>query len=214
MNVDIVCSSTNHPIFPRLLEWKTKNQPKNNINIVNSTDQLKDGGEILFLISCSEILTKELIEKYKYALLIHASDLPRGRGWSPHIWQILEGNTNITVSLLEVAEGVDTGRIWKKKSFHVESTDLFDEINDKLFKTELMLMDFAMSNIHSIEPKKQSLDIPPTYYRKRTSDDSQLDIDKSIRENFNLLRICDTERYPAFFWIDGVKYKVSIQKDE
>ena len=35
---------------------------------------------------------------------------------------------------------------------------------------------------------------------KRTPADSEIDPGKSILEQFNLLRIVDSERYPAFFY--------------
>ena len=37
---------------------------------------------------------------------------------------------------------------------------------------------------------------------------------KSIDEQFNLLRVCDNERYPAFFYKDGVKYILKINKEK
>ena len=40
---------------------------------------------------------------------------------------------------------------------------------------------------------------------RRSKKDSELNPKKSILENFNLLRVCDNENYPAFF-----KYKNEI----
>ena len=37
------------------------------------------------------------------------------------------------------------------------------------------------------------------FYSKRTPKDSELDINKSIKDQFNLLRICNNEQFPAFF---------------
>ena len=45
-------------------------------------------------------------------------------------------------------------------------------------------------------------------------DDSELDINKSINSQFNLLRICDNKRYPAFFRKHGFTYKLQIEKVE
>ena len=51
-----------------------------------------------------------------------------------------------------------------------------------------------------------------TYFRKRTQDDSEMDLNKTLGEQFNLLRVCDNERYPAFFIKNGVKYFLKIYK--
>jgi methionyl-tRNA formyltransferase len=137
--------------------------------------------------------------------------LPRGRGWSPHIWQILEGRNNIKVSLLEAEDSIDTGAIWAQREFFLEGHELADEINNKLFKVELELLDFAMKNLTSVRPRAQT-ELGATYYSKRTPADNQLDPDKTIAEQFNLLRIADGKRYPAFFDWKGQRYLVLIKK--
>ena len=53
-----------------------------------------------------------------------------------------------------------------------------------------------------------------TFYDKRGPKDSQLSIDKSLKEQFNLLRVCDNERYPAFFYLNDKKYVLKIFKED
>jgi methionyl-tRNA formyltransferase len=180
------------------------------IALVRKKDQVVSG-DILFLISCHEIIDENTRAKFKKTLVIHASDLPHGRGWSPLIWQILEGRQNITVSLLEAQAGVDSGDIWKQQKIYIEKTDLFEDINRKLFGAEIELMQYAVDNFGSIIPQKQD-SREPTYYPKRSPKDSELDPDKTIAENFNLLRVCDPERYPAYFTLYGVRYGLQIKK--
>ena len=40
--------------------------------------------------------------------MIHESDLPHGKGWSPIQWQILEGSDSITITLLDAEDKVDS----------------------------------------------------------------------------------------------------------
>ena len=51
-----------------------------------------------------------------------------------------------------------------------------------------------------------------TYYKRRKPVDSELDISRPIRDQLNLLRVVDNERYPAFFYAHGQKYKLTIEK--
>ena len=74
-------------------------------------------------------------------------------------------------------------------------------------------MDYAVDNFGSVRPRLQSEE-PPTYYRKRTPEDSRLDPDKSIAEQFDLLRVADEERYPAFMDYRGHRYKIVMTKVE
>ena len=49
-----------------------------------------------------------------------------------------------------------------------------------------------------------------TYYKRRLPEDSEIDIEKSIKKNFNLLRVVDNEKYPAFFYYKGKKFIIKI----
>jgi len=210
MKISILCSSIDHPVFPWVTAWQQAKENIHAIELVTSTQELT-GGDILFLISSHEIVTKKVLKQYAASLVIHASDLPEGRGWSPHIWQIIEGRRNITVSILEAEEKFDTGAIWQKKSFHLEGHELFDEINEQLFKIELDLMDFAIENIGKLAPIPQKK-YSQTYYRKRTLNDSRIDPEKSIVEQFGLLRVADPTRFPAFMDYCGFRYRIKLEK--
>jgi methionyl-tRNA formyltransferase len=52
-----------------------------------------------------------------------------------------------------------------------------------------------------------------SFYPRRGPKDSQLDPEKSIKDQFNLLRVVDNERYPAWFELAGQKYTIEIKKN-
>ncbi len=79
MKITIICSSKTHPIYPYLQEWMKKKSSVHEVDLVVKSYDLQ-GGDILFLISCNEIIEKETRSKYKRCLVIHASDVPKGRG--------------------------------------------------------------------------------------------------------------------------------------
>lgn len=211
MKISILCTDPLHPVVERLHEWvKSMTVKQNMVSLVFDKADLL-GGDILFLVSCSQMVGDDERAKYKSILVLHASDLPKRRGWSPHIWSILDGENEITVSLLEATEPVDTGLIWLKTSFLLEGHELLDEINKKLFDAEIFLMTCAVNQVKDIRPSKQTGEAG-SYMKKRTPADSEIDPQKSILEQFNLLRIVDSERYPAFFYHQGYKYQIKIEK--
>lgn len=212
MKISILCTNLSHPVFPHLVRWVSVRSKNNEIELVDNKKRLS-GGDLLFLISCNELIDKNIRALYQSTLVIHASDLPNGRGWSPQVWQILEGKSRITVTLLEAEEAVDSGAVWTKISFDLEGHELWDEINDRLFAVELQLMDFAVDNFGTIKPVPQE-QIKTSHYQKRIPGDSRLDPDKTISQQFELLRVCDPERFPAFFEYRGYKYKIILQKCE
>ena len=211
MNITILCSSANHPVNTMLQEWISKQEERHEISLARSKRELLPG-DLLFLISCSEILTAEDRGKFHKTLVVHASDLPKGRGWSPHVWEVSSGCDEITVTLLEAEEKVDTGDIWRKVCVTIPRHALYDEINMLLFKAESDLMDFAVDSFWDVEPQPQCSSAQPSYYRIRTPADSEIDPAQSLADQFNLLRVCDPVRFPAFFVLCGQRYKVTIEK--
>lgn len=207
MKIAIVCSSADHPINAHLSRWV--DGKGGGIPILRKASELT-GGDILFLISCSEIITDAQRAGYRHVLVIHASDLPRGRGWSPYVWDIVNGASRITVSLLNAEGAVDSGDIWHQVSFDLEGHELHDEINEKLFAAELELMDWAVENCDTARPRAQ--DGEPSYWPKRTPEHSRIEAGQSFAEVFDLLRVCDPARYPAFVEHRGAKYAVHLRK--
>jgi methionyl-tRNA formyltransferase len=212
LKIAILCSDATHPVYPSLQQWAEHYsiEHEHEVQLAQCKAELL-GGDILFLISCHEIIGQDVRELYKAALVIHASEPPQGRGWSPHIWQILEGKNKIPVTLLEAEDQVDCGPIWTQATLNLEGHETSDEINQLLFQVELELMDFAVNNFGKVIPKQQD-QREPTYYRKRVPEDSKLDPNRSIADQFDLVRVSDPNRFPAFFDFRGHRYTLTITK--
>lgn len=210
MKISIICSDPAHPVNKYLLQWIDRHSNNHKIELIRKKSELTEGS-ILFLVSCGEILTESDRASYNISLVLHASDLPRGRGWSPHIWELADGATSITLSLIEAHNKVDSGNVWKKIHISVPITDLWDEINHLLFMTELELMDFALKSYGNIESQQQST-VGVSYFRLRTLEDSRIDAEKTIAAQFDLIRVCDPVRFPAFFEHRGQKYTLKLEK--
>ncbi|MBC3410850.1 UDP-glucuronic acid dehydrogenase [Pseudomonas sp. SWRI51] len=209
--ITILCSDARHPVNNMLAVWQQRQAAVHDVSLCRKKSELGEG-DILFLISCAEIISQSDLQSFNKALVLHASDLPQGRGWSPHIWELVGGARHITLSLLEAAQQVDSGAIWAKKVIPVPADALFDEINDLLFAAEAELMDFAVENFASGVAKPQSEDLHAGYYRKRTPEDSEIDPHSSLAEQFDLIRVCDPQRFPAFFRLHGKTYKLILEK--
>jgi len=211
MDITILCTEPNHPVVKRLRSWvEEMTLIGHSVILVFAMVDLQ-GGDLLFLVSCSQLIREDDRKKYKATLVLHASDLPKGRGWSPYIWEILYGSNQLTVSLFEANETVDSGVIWLKRKFTLEGHELLPEINEKLFDAELYLMSQAVEQFEIIKPFSQFGE-PGPFLSKRSPEDSRLDPDKSIAEQFDLLRVVDSDRYPAFFDFRGKRYVIKIEK--
>lgn len=211
MNISILSSDPAHPVVPWLRQWQLGMAKDGHQVAVHFRKQDLAGGDVLFLVSCSEIISAIERRKFTAVLVLHASDLPRGRGWSPHIWSIAAGSNEVTLCLIEAADPVDSGPVWLKVQWQLEGHELLDEINETLFRRELELMTEAVRRFGRIAPVPQSGE-PGGYLRRRTPEDSRLDVHKTLAEQFDLLRVVDNQRFPAFFDHRGKRYLIRIEK--
>lgn len=207
--VSVLCSDPAHPVNAWLERWASENAARANIAILRDKAELTSG-DFLFLISCHQIIGADIRAAFRHTLVIHASDLPKGRGWSPMLWEALGGADQITVSLLNAEDGVDSGDVWQKRRFALDGTELLDELNAKLFDFELELMDWALTHCDSAAPEPQTGE--PSSWPRRTPADSEIDPETPLSESFDTIRLSDPDRYPAVFTHRGVRYAIRLEK--
>jgi methionyl-tRNA formyltransferase len=171
-------------------------------------------GDLCFMLSCGQIVKKEVLQRNRNNLVVHASELPKGKGWSPLTWQILEGSSEIPVTLFEAKEVVDSGEIYSQEALNFSGHELIGELRKTLADSIIRMCCHFVKTYPDIlktaKPQKGTNSI----YKKRHQQDSRIDPQKSIAEQFNLLRIVDNECYTAFFEIHGQRYVLQIKKAE
>ena len=165
-------------------------------------------GDILVLLSCEQKFLK--LDLNQHNLVVHESYLPKGKGWSPLTWQILEGKNEIPVTLFEATEKIDSGEIYFQEVIHFEGHELVDEIRQAQGETTIHLVMTFIENYPNVSGKKQFGE--STFYGRRKKSDSKLDVNRSILSQFDLLRVVDNDQYPAFFELKGHTYKIYIEK--
>jgi methionyl-tRNA formyltransferase len=169
-----------------------------------------DGFDVVFILGYTKILSSDFLSQNSLNLVVHESDLPDGKGFAPIQWQLLQGNNEIIISLLEAHELVDSGDILLQSKISFDGTELYDDIRKKQAKATFSIIDDFMELYPNYERQKQIGD--GSFYSKRRPKDGELNIDKSIRDNFNLLRIGNNDGWPSFFFYKGKKYIIKIFK--
>jgi len=169
--------------------------------------------DFCFCLSFSRIVKKEIRGRFDHTLVVHASDLPAGKGWSPLSWQILEGKNQIIVSLFEADDIVDSGPIYAQRYIDFEGYELIDGLRKKLADITSELCSWFISEYPRSSNRPKIQKGTPSFYSRRSPNDSQLDVGKTIAEQFNLLRIVDNQAYPAFFEWKGRRFVLTIRDD-
>jgi len=179
------------------------------VHLARSSEEVRPGW-INFFLGCTRIVNEAILNKNKHNLVIHESDLPKGKGFAPMAWQILEGQDKIPVCLIEAATDVDSGRIWLKDQIILSGAELCEDWRKLQGNKTIELCLRFVSEYQLLNPIEQWGD--STYYIRRRPADSEINPDKTIREQMNLLRIVDNVRYPGFFYINGSKYEIQIKR--
>ncbi len=191
-----------------LLEWLADGHE---VRWAHDAEALPEG-DICFFLSYGKIVNAGLLAKNKNNLVVHESDLPKGRGWSPLTWQVLEGAKSIPVTLFEAADKVDSGPIYLQEKIDLHGSELIEDLRCLQANSTNHLCRVFVAGYPHILNKAHAQNGDATYYRRRYPVDSQLDPDKTVREQFNLLRVSDNLRYPVWFELDGNKYRLKIEK--
>ncbi len=192
-----------------LLNYNFSQKKKYRIKITKNHKSIKNE-DLVFILSYTKILPESFLKKNKLNLIVHASRLPKDRGFAPVQYQVLRGKNNIDISLLIASKNVDTGDIFLRQKFKLNKNDLSEEIREKQAKATFDIIKKFLNqypNINSFKQKGRS-----TFNKRRYSDSNKLNVHKSLKSQFNILRISDNEKYPAQFKISNTNYILKIYK--
>lgn len=181
------------------------------VNWVSNADELP-GGDLCFFLSYGRIVGAEIRGRYRNCLVVHASDLPKGDGWSPASWLILEGAERIPVTLLEAVDQVDAGPIYSQEWLELDGTELIDDLHALLADATVRLArNFVAGYPDTLLEAREQTGEPSSYPRRRPKD-SEVDPSRPLAELFNHLRIADNDHYPVYFRHLNAEYRLRINR--
>jgi methionyl-tRNA formyltransferase len=203
-----ILTSLNQWFVPYAIKLK---EEIDNSELFFSHKEIDQTYSIVFILGYHKIIEKQYLDLHQHNIVVHESALPLGKGWAPMFWQVLEEKSSIPFTMFEAGLGIDDGDIYMQKDLVLTGYELNNELREKQAKHTInMCLDFLTNyDNHKVAKKQKGKE---TFYKKRTSKDSELNINKSIKEQFNLLRIVDNKNYPAFFLINDKKYKIKIEE--
>lgn len=170
-------------------------------------------GDVCLLLSCGRLLSAEQLALHRHNLVVHESALPQGQGWSPMTWQILEGASRIPITLFEATAALDAGPIYLQQQIALQGHEVVEEWRALQAKASRDLCLAWFDRYREVVAAAQPQHGEASHYRRRRPADSQLDPERSLAEQFNLLRVVDNQRYPAFFHWGGRRYVLQVQPE-
>lgn len=87
------------------------------------------GADVIVSVAAPEIFRRDLLGTPPLGCLnIHSGRLPRYRGMMPTFWQLLHGESHVTVTVHEMVEKLDAGRVLATQDFPLRERDTLDRV--------------------------------------------------------------------------------------
>ena len=214
MKIGLLFDKNNDWISKYLLKKNFESIKGKNIKITVANDIKKiNNCEVVFILGYTKKITDEDLLRNKLNLVIHESNLPKDKGFSPIQYQILKGKNNLKVSLIIAEIEIDKGPIILKQDLNFNGTELYDEIRKKQAKTTIKIIKDFIKGYPQILKNKIKQKGFGTFNKELSNKNNELNIHQSINKQFNILRIGNNEKWPSHFYRKGIKYIIKIYKE-
>lgn len=137
-----------------------------------------------------KILPKEMLDLPQYGCInVHGSLLPKYRGSAPIQWSVINGEKETGVTIMQMAQGVDTGDMLYQKAIPITIDDTAESMFDKLSALggEMIVEALQILEKGELTPVKQD-DSLATHAPMLDKGISEIDWHKSALEVHNLVR--------------------------
>lgn len=146
--------------------------------------------DVIVVVAYGKILPLTILNSTKYGCInVHASLLPKYRGAAPIQWSILNGDEETGVTIMQMAQGVDTGDILLTKTTKIDINETADELFDRLSLIGAQALTECLDMLEKglVTPVKQD-EALATHVGKITKEISPIDWNKSALEVHNHVR--------------------------
>lgn len=146
--------------------------------------------EIIVVVAYGKILPLNVIEYPKYGCInLHVSLLPKYRGAAPMQRAIMEGEKETGVTIMYMAEGLDTGDIISVEKFPILPDDDFESIHDRSAEVGSKLLSETIEKIYRGEAERiQQDDSLACYAKKVEKEDCNVDFTLSAKKLDPIIR--------------------------
>lgn len=158
--------------------------------------------DYIIVAAYGKILPLSVLNAAKYGCVnIHASLLPRHRGAAPINRAIMEGDKEGGVTVMHMAEGLDTGDMILKKKMDIPEDMTAGEYHDALAILGAdAIAEFLRADSHERTPQN---DADATYAAKIEKSETEIDFNDTCENVYNKIR--GLSPYPCAFAIIGGK---------
>lgn len=166
--------------------------------------------DLMFAVSWRYLVPHSVFGRIRRgAYVFHDSLLPKYRGFSPTVWAILNGERETGVTLFEMADDVDSGKIVDQMRIEIGPDEYIGAVMMRVTDAYLTLLERHIAGlINGGVPKSLQDESAATYVCKRLPDDSRIDWGQSAARVFDLIRAVSHPYSGAFTFLNGRKMTI------
>ncbi|MDR1835681.1 MAG: methionyl-tRNA formyltransferase, partial [Fusobacteriaceae bacterium] len=151
--------------------------------------------DLIAVVAYGKLIPPELFKIPPLGTInVHSSLLPKLRGAAPIHGALVTGESETGVSIMYIAEGLDTGDIILQEKIPIEESDNYASLHDKLavLGAETLIRAVSLLEKGEAKPRKQD-ETRATYIKSFGREDLRVDWNKGEREIFNFVRGMDPQ---------------------
>lgn len=148
------------------------------------------GPDVIVVAAYGKILPKEILELPEYGCInVHGSLLPKYRGAAPIQWSVINGDKETGVTIMQMAQGLDTGDMLYQKAIPIGIEDTAESMFDKLaaLGAEMLVEALELLPQGKLTPVEQD-DSLSSYAPMLDKDTANIDWSKSAEQVHDLVR--------------------------
>ncbi len=165
-------------------------QPENLKND-ESIDEIENlGADIIVVVAYGQILPKRVLDMTRFGCInVHGSLLPKYRGAAPIQRAIIDGETVTGITIMYMAEGLDTGDMIIKREIVIDKDETYGSLHDKMapIGAEALLEALVLIENGEAKPEKQD-DSLSSYAKKIDKSLGEIDWNHNSKEILNIIR--------------------------
>ncbi|UCD86116.1 MAG: methionyl-tRNA formyltransferase [Deltaproteobacteria bacterium] len=165
--------------------------------------------DLIVVVAYGQILTKFILNIPRYGCFnVHASLLPKYRGASPIQWAIIKGEEKTGVTIMQMDEGMDTGKILLQKEIPIAAEDNLKTLSDRLSRLGASTLLETLNLLKQDKLKAMAQDSSRASYAPLLSKkDGEIEWEKGAEEINNFIR--GMNPWPgAFTYLEGKFLKI------
>ena len=209
-------------MFLQILTSKSSYLQKNKVNFIkffnknvkiqfiNNSKYIKKKTDLVIVISHYKKIPLNSLMNNENIFVIHESNLPKGRGMSPLFNQILNGKEKIVSTIFRCSKNFDDGPVIFKKEFYYPGNLVYEEIKALQVKNSVSLVKRLIKLMNKSELSAIKQIGKSSYFKKISSKINELDINKSIKSQINIIRTRDKKKFCGYFFYKKRKFYLSM----